>query len=295
MAERNAFDRLNELVEEILAGRPGAPVVEADLAVLAAVAADLRNLPSAAFKSSLMRKLIPEEAMSTMTTPTVSEVRPGFHAITPYFVVRSADEFIAFLQQAFGGELRGRHELPDGRVPHAEVKIGDSMLELGEASAEFGPLTLATHLYVNDADAVYASAVRAGATTLLPPTDQWYGDREAAIADPFGNYWYIATHQATGSAPEGLRTITPFVHVRGTDRLIDFIKRAFGATELDRTAGPDGLIMHAALRVGDSVIEMGEAHGEWKPMPAAVHLFVPDADAVFRSATEAGATVLYAV
>ena len=73
-----------------------------------------------------------------------------------------------------------------------------------------------------------------------------YGDREADVKDPFGNNWYIGTRKQGGPVPAGLRTITPTLHVKGTDRLIEFVKRAFGASELDRTLAPDGIVMHAS-------------------------------------------------
>ena len=283
MAERDAIERLDELVDAILSGHSIAPVVDADLATLAAVATGLRGLPRPDFKLHLRRQLMPATA-----------VKEGFHTITPYLVVKEADRLIAFLRDAFGAELRGRFTRPDGSVMHAEMNLGDSKLELGEASTQFPAEVMALHLYVDDADAVYERALASGATALRPMTDQFYGDREGVVVDPAGNNWYIATHQATGSRPPGYRALTPFIHVRGVDRLIDFIKSTFGAIELSRFQ-PEALVFHAALRIGDSIVEMGEGPGEWKPKVAHIHLYVPDADAVFARALETGATVLYPI
>lgn len=221
-------------------------------------------------------------------------IKEGFKTVTPYLVVKEADRLIAFLRDAFGAELAGRYTRPDGTVMHAELNIQDSKLELGEANDQYAAEAMALHLYVDDADAVYERALAAGATSLRPMTDQFYGDREGSVTDPAGNYWYIATHQATGSKPPGYTTITPFIHVRGVDRLIDYIKSTFGAIELSRFA-PEKLVLHAALRIGDSIVEMGEGPGEWKPKVAHIHLMVPDADAVFARAVQTGATVLYPV
>jgi len=91
------------------------------------------------------------------------------------------------------------------------------------------------------------------------------------------------------------RAITPFLHVRGTARLIDWIERALDGAELDRSASPDGVIHHAIVRIGDSVIEMGEAHAQWEPMPMHIHLYVRDADAVYQQAIDAGGTVSYPI
>lgn len=283
MAEHDVIERLDEMIVAILAGRRDAPVVDADLAMLAAVAVDLRDLPNPEFKTKLRRQLM----------PTI-EVKQELQGLTPYFVVDSADRFIQFLREAFGAELLGRFTRPDGSVMHAQLKIEDSFVELGEANGPYPSAAMAVHLYVDDADAVYSRALAAGGTSLRPMTDQFYGDREGSVADPAGNFWYIATHKATGSKPPGFHTITPFIHVRGVDRLMEFLKTAFGALELDRYVA-DQLVLHGAMQVGDSVIEMGEHAGEWKPKPAHIHLFVPDADAVFAQVLQAGATVLYPV
>ena len=292
MPEQNLIERLDELVEAILAGRQTAPVVDADLATLGAVAADLRDLPRPDFKAQLRKKFAPEEETMSATATSVKE---GFRTVTPYFVVDGADRFIEFMKQAFEARPRDRHLRPDGTVMHADVRIGDSMVELADHTKQYPVVTMGMHLYVDDVDAVYAQAVRAGATTLMGLTDQPYGDREASIADPFGNHWYIATHQATGSRPEGFSSITPFLHPKGADRLIEFVAQAFGATVLERHAGADGAIAHGVVRIGDSLLELSEAHGQWGPMPANIHLYVEDADAVYERALAAGGTSLYPV
>ncbi|HSP13190.1 MAG TPA: VOC family protein [Thermoanaerobaculia bacterium] len=277
MAERKAIERLDEAVDAILAGqRP--PALEAEEAVLALIAAGLRDLPDPKFRSTLRNKLVPPK-----------------QSIVPYFVVDGADEFIAFMSEAFGAELRTRYTRPDGTVMHAEVGIGDSAVELGNASPQYPPMKLGIHLYVDDVDAVYEKAARAGAKTLHPIMDQPYGDREVSLEDAFGNHWYVATHLATGSKPPGFRSITPFLHPRGADRQIEFLVRAFDAKVLDRTESPDGTVMHATVQVGNSMVEMGEAHGPWRPMPSNLHFFVDDPDRVYERAMAAGATSIFPV
>lgn len=225
-----------------------------------------------------------------MATAVVS-IREGFHSVTPYLVVEGAARFIDFMKQAFGAEEKLRVPIPDGILMHAEVRIGDSMIECGDGNREFPPRPSALHIYVPDADAVYQRALAAGATTLHEPVDQPYGDHEASVKDPFGNHWYIATHLTGGHIPEGLRAVTPYLHARRTDQLIEFLKQAFGAQEAGVYREPaDGPIVHAKIRLGDSIIEMGEAHGPYKPMPTGLHFYVPDTDAVYERAIEAGAT-----
>lgn len=181
----------------------------------------------------------------------------------------------------------------DGAIRHAELRIGDSVVEVSDGSAAFPAIASAMHLYVEDADAAYARALEAGATSVHAPVDQPYGDREAGVKDPAGNSWYLATHRATGLAPEGLRSVTPYVQARDTAGLIDFVRRAFGGEERDRTESPDGIVHHAKLRIGDSVLEMGEAHGPYGLAPVAIHLHVADVDAVYARAIRGGAEPIF--
>ena len=147
----------------------------------------------------------------------------------------------------------------------------------------------AIHFYTPDADAVYRRALAAGAVSIEEPTDQPYGDREAGVRDLAGNQWYIATHKGERYAPEGLRSITPYLHPRGAPALIEFLKDAFGAEEVARYQSPEGVVHHAKIRIGDSIVEMGEAHGPWQPMPTVIFLSVEDVNALHRRAVAAGA------
>ena len=228
-----------------------------------------------------------------MAATGVKPIRQGFHTITPYLTVREAAELIDFVKQAFGAEELHRGKGPSGGI-HAEVRIGDSIVMIGGGGAWRGtPMPVAMHLYVKDADAVYKSALQAGATSMQQPVDQPYGDREAGVKDLCENHWYIATHQGANHIPEGLRSVTPYLHPRGAAKLIDFLKDAFGAEEASRAKSPDGTIGHAKVRIGDSILEMGEARGEYQPMPAVFYLYVNDADALYQRAVRAGAPSLY--
>ncbi len=124
----------------------------------------------------------------------VQFIPDGFHTVTPYLTVQGAEQLLAFVKTAFDAQEVRCMKRPDGTISHAAVKIGDSMVELAEAQAEWTPMPGAIHLYVRDADAVYQLALSAGATSLQEPADMYYGERGAAIKDPVGNHWYIATH-----------------------------------------------------------------------------------------------------
>jgi uncharacterized glyoxalase superfamily protein PhnB len=215
---------------------------------------------------------------------------PGIRSVTPYLAVRPAVELIEFVKRAFGAQELLRHTGSAGGL-HAEVRIGDTRVMIGGGQAWGGtPAPTALHLYVPDADRVYQAALAAGAESLRGPVDQPYGDREATVRDVAGNHWYIATHQAASHVPEGLGTVTPYLHPRGAFELIDFLKRGFAAEELAVHRGPDGVIAHAKVRMGGSVIEMGEAHGEWAPMPTMFYVHVDGVDAWYRRALAAGAS-----
>jgi len=228
-------------------------------------------------------------AKKTATSP----IPKGFHTITPYLVAQEAQGLIDFLKQTFGAEEKFRAIGSAGGI-HAEILLGDSMLMLGGGGpglawrGESRPM--AFHVYVEDTDAVYRRALAAGAVSIQPPADQAYGERSGSVKDASGNNWYIATAKGDRYIPEGLYTVTPYLHPLRAEPVISFLKRAFGAVELEKYASPDGVIHHAKIRIGDAVLEMGEAQGPYQPMPSMFQLYVPDVDAMYLRAMNAGAT-----
>ena len=287
MSEEARIDRLAEALERMLADpRAPLPSGDSDLAELLRIAHDLRDLPSPSFKARLGADLSRRPTMSTTATATP---RQGIRSVTPYLAVQPAAELIQFVKRAFGAEELLRTVGSAGGV-HSEVQIGDTRVMIGGGGAWGGtPTPTGLHLYVPDADQVYRIALEAGADSLYAPVDQPYGDREASVKDVAGNHWYIATHQTGGHVPAGLGTVTTYLHPRGAPALIEFMKRAFAAEEMDVHRDPAGTIVHAKIRVGGSVIEMGEAHGEWGPMPTMFYVYVDDVDAWYRRALGAGA------
>src|SRR5690242_2279161 len=288
MPERSLAARLDQAIQAMLGGAP--PAADPPLALLLAVASTLRDLPRPDFKARLKADL---ERKASMATTAVTPLREGFHSLTPYLIVEGAAKTIDFLKQAFGAEEKIRVPKPDGSIMHAAVQIAGSVVELADANDQYPARPTSLHLYVPDADAVYHRAIAAGAISTEEPVDQPYGDREAGIRDPGGNDWYIATHKAGGPGqftPAGFHAVTIFLHPKGAAQLIDFLKLAFNAEEVGRHESPPGTIVHAQVRIGDSIIEMGEAHGPYQPQPTGIHLYVPDTDAAYRQALAAGAT-----
>ena len=233
-----------------------------------------------------------EQQESRTATSFIPE---GFHTVTPYIIVDNAPALIEFARNVFDAGEISRSIGSAGGV-HAEVRIGGSMLMMGGGAPDLswrGDLRLtALHIYVPDTDAAYRRALDAGALSIQPPTEQPYGERGASIKDRFGNYWYIATAHGDTYIPEGLAAVNAYLHPLRAEPVINFLKRGLGATEMDRYASPDGVIHHARIRLGDSVIEMGEAHGPYQPMPATFYLYVPDVDATYLRCMNAGAESL---
>lgn len=144
----------------------------------------------------------------------MAQVKPipeGMHTIVPHLTVRGAAQAIEFYKKAFGAVELHRMPMPDGKtLMHACVKIGDSLLFLvdefpnmgAKAPTTLGGASVAIHLNVEDADAVFQKAVAAGAKAQMPPTDMFWGDRYAKVSDPFGHEWSIATHKEDVSPEE---------------------------------------------------------------------------------------------
>jgi PhnB protein len=254
----------------------------------------LRDMPTEAFRILLLEELM--EA-ATPTIDRVSYRPPGFRSVAPYLMVPRAHALIGFFERVFGAYQVQIVPRPDGTVMHCELRIGDSVVELADESVQYPAILAALHLYVPDADDTYARALEAGATSLFEPGDRPYGDREAGIKDPSGNTWYIATHKLRPGAhvPEGLGTVTPYLHVNGASQFLAYIVDGLGGEVLFTHPGPDGRVMHAKFRLGgDAVIECSDGTEQWPAMPGSLHFYVPDADAAYERAIAAGGTSIHA-
>lgn len=124
----------------------------------------------------------------------VKPIPEGYHTITPYIMAKDANKFIDFLKNAFDAKEIFRHGEPGGPVMHAELMLGNSMLMVSEASDKYPATSGNYYLYVEDCDAVYEKAIKAGATSIRKPENQFYGDRSSGVKDGFGNEWWIGTH-----------------------------------------------------------------------------------------------------
>ena len=159
---------------------------------------------------------------------SVKPVPEGYHTLTPSLTVRDAARAIEFYKQAFGAEVRGGvAKGPDGKVMHAELQIGDSVIMLTDEYPEFGAVSpqssggagMGLHIYVDGVDAAFDRAVKAGAQVEMPVSDQFWGDRYGKLKDPFGHKWSIATHIKDMSADEMKRSMDEAMQKMGKPEL----------------------------------------------------------------------------
>ena len=145
--------------------------------------------------------LVKCERMTLMST-SVKAVPEGYQAVIPYLVVDHAEQVIEFIKQTFHAQELMRMSRPDGTIGHTELRIRDSVIMLGGASAEWKAMPCMLYLYLENVDEAYQRALAAGGVSLKEPSDQFYGDRTAAVTDMSGNQWWMATHTEEVSPEE---------------------------------------------------------------------------------------------
>ena len=149
----------------------------------------------------------------------VKPIPPGYHAVTPYLCIKGAADAIDFYKRAFGASEVFRMAQPDGRIAHAEVQLGDSRVMLADEFPDMnfrGPQAVGgspvhIHLYVDNVDAVFGQALAAGAKSVRPVQDQFYGDRSGTLLDPYGHTWHVSTH-TEDVAPDELQKRAAAAH-----------------------------------------------------------------------------------
>ena len=297
MPKRSPAEQLDLAISALLADpeRRLIPPPSPRVAELLPLIHPLRDLPRPEFKArlktDLQRRTSMNQTASSPATATPAQFRrENFPNIAPYFLINNAPKFVDFLVAAFNGTERIRVPRPDGSIMHAEVAIGNSVIELADANEEYPQRLMATHLYVPDADATYANTLAAGATPVYAPTDDHpSGDRWGEAKDPFGNTWYIATRRSRVPDPEGSLTVQPYLHVRDAHEMIPFIEAALGAHTTGLHKSPGGKVLHATIELYGATLEIDEADGDVQPTQSYLHVYVPDTDALYAQAVAAGA------
>lgn len=320
LPNRQAIEKLDQAVTHLLAA-PKAKLHTEDpeLLPLLRVAAELRQLPREDFKARLKSDLQRKSSMATMTETAAS----ARIVASPRMTFKDVAKAIEFYKSAFGAKETFRFEVGAG-IAHAEIMIGDSVVMLAEEWPEGGrysPETtgnspVAMTIQVPDVDAFAARVIAAGAKLQRPIADQFYGRRDANLLDPFGYPWSVFTvkeempveemHRrframmpekkkpAVDPVPKGYTTLTTYLVAQDADGLIQFMTKAFGAEETFRSGPGSEGGLHCEVRIGDSMLMVGGggAGMKWRgtPMPSAFHIYVPDCDATYARALEAGAT-----
>ncbi len=170
-----------------------------------------KKLPKKTAKT-VARRAAPAKKKAAPKARRVQPIPAGYRTVTPYLVVTGVAKLLDFLKAAFNGKEKFRSAMPDGTIMHAELKLGDSMVMMGEARPDQPPLNCSIYLYVKDVDKVHAQAVKAGGISIMDPADQFYGDRNGGIKDPCGNQWYIGTHIEDVSPKEIQRRMAALPH-----------------------------------------------------------------------------------
>src|SRR5438552_7565703 len=284
MSKEPLIDQLDQAISEILAAPEFMPAsVDPSLTEMLRVARDLRDVPRSDFKANLKADL---ERKAMMSTTATVQFREGFRTVTAYLL--SEPLYVDFLKNVFGAIETERTETGPGRF-HAEYRIDDSMLMLGVGSGLNMPTSI--ELYVPNVDEVFKRALDAGCKELMPVQDaHWEPVRFGCVEDPAGNTWSIATQLGKNYIPEGRNAISAGFVAKGAAQLIDFMKRAFNAQEIQKYEWPDGL--YASIRIGESVVGVSEASNhEWmRPTPSMIYMYVEDCDALYAQALLVGAT-----
>jgi PhnB protein len=305
MNKRTPIEELDLAIDALLA-RPRGAVSANNVRqkTLVRVAAELRDLPSENFKMRLKAELLAKSKPLTkselqekenMSTTTVSPVRRGFRTITPYLQVMQVEEVINFVKEAFGGRELFRAPGGAGGI-HAEMRVGDAMLMIGGGGKWKGPARTASMLInVGDADESYRRAMEAGATSIYEPVTHPWGDRDAGVTDAGGNNWFINTRRISEHAPAGIGDILLGFNPKGAAGLIDFMTTVFDARIIMRHDSPDGNVLHARVRIGNSVVMVSDPRGQYHTVAPGVYMYVENADEIYERAIGAGATFLYPI
>lgn len=225
-------------------------------------------------------------------TKAKNAIPQGFRSLTQYLVVDGATTFMQFIAGAFGATEKFVAR-EGAMVRHAEARVGDSIIEFADAGPQWKAMPAGLHFYVPDCEQTYAQALAAGGVSLSAPADRYYGDREATVRDPAGNFWFLATHK-TGKSykPEILQDLNTYFSVKDAGRFLDFLRRAFAAETVQEERGEGGKIAHAKVRIGDTVVELSEGREPWGPRAVAHHYYVENCDDVFARGVTGGCQVL---
>ena len=147
----------------------------------------------------------------------VKPIPESYPRVSPYLIVKNVEDTMDFIQYVFDGKVREKMKMPDGSVNHGEMNIGDSVIMIGKASADYPQQNAMLYIYVEDTDAAYKRALEKGADSVMEPANQFYGDRNGGVKDNNGISWWMATH-VEDVTPEELQTRNQQRYEKGNNR-----------------------------------------------------------------------------
>jgi PhnB protein len=229
---------------------------------------------------------------------------PHIREVYPYLIVSGAEAAMDFYRAVFGAEEILRMADPEnGRIGHAELRIGPMTIMLADEYPELGILSplahggtgTTLHLHVDDVDALAADAVRTGATMVRPPADYEHGERQCRIRDPFGHEWLLRhdlrqISRASNGRGAARPNLFPALRFRDEHRAMEWLERAFGFARHAVYTDDAGRLLHAELKFGPGILMMGS--GPEDTLGFSIYVYVQDLDAHFARATAAGAEIV---
>jgi PhnB protein len=249
--------------------------------------------PTRAHRPAITTQKQAPSASASSSESKVSYIRPGFRTLTPYLLVNGADKEIEFMKSGLGATEKFRVPMGD-RIMHAQMQVGDAVVELSDASAEFPARGMMNILYVPDPDAAYARALAGGGTSMYRVSTKPWGDRDGVVVSPGGVIWCLSNRGKGEHITANTPSLVPGFTVKDAPGYIEFMKRAFGAEEIFTHRSPDGVVQHSRIRIGDSQLGGGELISggphERKLIPFLMHVYIPNVDEVYANALAAGAT-----
>jgi len=175
----------------------------------------------------------------------------GFRSLTQYLIVDGAGQFLEFIRNAFDATEKYMMRDSDGTVHHAAAGIGNSVIEFADAGPNWKAMPAGLHYYVKNCEQTYARALESGGISLYEPANREYGDREAGVRDPAGNFWFIATHLgANGYKPEVLQDLNTYFSVKESAGFLEFLEKAFYAEVIDKHLAGDQVAQGTHRRYG---------------------------------------------
>lgn len=215
----------------------------------------------------------------------------GFSAVRPYLMVEDINREIDFLKTVFNAKVFQQLKGVDEKTIHGELQIGNTIVMIGQQTENIPSSPGMNYVYVDDVDEVYETAVKEGAVSIVPPTDQVYGNRECGFNDPYNNTWWVA-ETITNDEPVSL-SVRPYLMADNIEKQADFIQNVFEGTVFLQ-ANDEHATVYAEVQIGDAIIMIGKTAKPLATSAGMNYVYVADVDKTYLAALRAGAASIAA-